>query len=200
MGESLLPFNCPLDSSLESVLKSSLTLATSSSSYWAAFIYLEPIKMLCKPEIPFETTADAEEEEPEICMSSPLAGDIAGSGAGTGTLGSSRSRIWKSKGKAQEAAKKDFIDCLKLLEEKLGDKLFYGGKSLGYMDVVLVPFACWFYTYKTDDNFSKENEFPKLIACVKRCMEKESVSKFLPDPHQVYDYVGVLKKYGVEFW
>ncbi|RWR73557.1 hypothetical protein CKAN_00184800 [Cinnamomum micranthum f. kanehirae] len=31
-------------------------------------------------------------------------------------------------------------------------------------------------------------------------MEKESVSKVLPDPHKVYDFVGDLKnKYGVEF-
>eukprot|EP00268_Persea_americana_P037378 TRINITY_DN36_c0_g1_i2.p1 TRINITY_DN36_c0_g1~~TRINITY_DN36_c0_g1_i2.p1 ORF type:complete len:220 (+),score=41.05 TRINITY_DN36_c0_g1_i2:480-1139(+) len=109
-------------------------------------------------------------------------------------------RIWTSKGDAQEAAKKEFIDCLKLLEGELGDKQFYGGKSLGYMDVVFVPFACWFYTYETEGNFSIENECPKIIAWVKRCMEKESVSKALPDPHKIYDFVvGVLKKkYGVE--
>ncbi|RWR96999.1 glutathione S-transferase 3-like protein [Cinnamomum micranthum f. kanehirae] len=110
------------------------------------------------------------------------------------------SRIWKSKGEAQEAVKKESIDCfLKLLERELEDKPFYGGKSLGYMDVVLVPFACWFYTYETDGNFSIKNEYPKLIAWVKRCMEKKRVSKVLPDPHKVYDFVGVLKKYGVEF-
>ncbi|RWR83604.1 putative glutathione S-transferase parA [Cinnamomum micranthum f. kanehirae] len=74
------------------------------------------------------------------------------------------------------------------------------GKSLMYVDVVLVPFAYWFYTYETHDNFNIENECPKLIAWVKRCMEKESVSKVLPDPHKVYDFVGVLKKYGVELW
>ncbi|RWR82776.1 glutathione S-transferase 3-like protein [Cinnamomum micranthum f. kanehirae] len=60
------------------------------------------------------------------------------------------SRIWKSKGEAQEAAKKESIDCLKLLEGELEDMPFYGGKNLGYVDVVLVLFACWFYTYETD--------------------------------------------------
>ncbi|RWR93337.1 putative glutathione S-transferase parA [Cinnamomum micranthum f. kanehirae] len=88
------------------------------------------------------------------------------------------SQIRKSKGEAQEATKKESIDCLKLLEGELEDKPFYGGKSLGI-----------------------ENECPKLIALVKRCMEKESVSKVLPDPHKVYDFVGdLMKKYGVEFW
>ncbi|XXG74753.1 hypothetical protein AAC387_Pa07g3393 [Persea americana] len=107
--------------------------------------------------------------------------------------------IWKSKGEAQEAAKKEFIDCLKLLEGELGDKPFYGGKSFGYMDVVFVPFACWFYAYEREGNFSIENECPKIIAWVKRCMEKESVSKVLPDPHKIYDFVGILKKKnGVE--
>ncbi|RWR76072.1 putative glutathione S-transferase parC [Cinnamomum micranthum f. kanehirae] len=102
-------------------------------------------------------------------------------------------------GEAKEAAKKESIDCLKLLEGELEDKSFYGGKSLGYVDVVLIPFACWFYMYEIDGNFSIENECPKLIAWVERCMEKESVSKVLPNPHKVYDFVGVLKKYGVEF-
>ncbi|RWR81901.1 acetylornithine aminotransferase, mitochondrial-like protein [Cinnamomum micranthum f. kanehirae] len=109
-------------------------------------------------------------------------------------------QIRKSKGEAQDAAKKDSIDCLKLLEGELENKPFYGGKSLGYVDVVLVPFTCWFYMYETDDNFSIENECPKLIALLKRCMENESVSKVLLDPHKVYDFVGDLKnKYGVEF-
>ncbi|RWR84990.1 putative glutathione S-transferase parA [Cinnamomum micranthum f. kanehirae] len=107
--------------------------------------------------------------------------------------------IWKSKGEAQDAAKKESIDCLKLLEGELEGKPFYGVKSLGYVDVVFVPFACWFYTYETNNNFKIENECPKLIALVKRCMEKETVSMVLSDPHKVFDFVGDLKKCGVEF-
>ncbi|RWR82840.1 putative glutathione S-transferase [Cinnamomum micranthum f. kanehirae] len=97
------------------------------------------------------------------------------------------------------AANKKCIDCLKLLEGELEVKLFYGGKSLGYVDMVLVPFVYWFYTYETDDNFSIENECPKLIALAKRCVENESVSMVLPDPHKVYDFVENLKKYEIEF-
>ncbi|RWR74397.1 putative glutathione S-transferase parC [Cinnamomum micranthum f. kanehirae] len=108
--------------------------------------------------------------------------------------------IWNSKGEAQEVANKVSIDCLKLLEGELEDKPFYDWKSLGSVDVVLVPFACWIYTYEIDDTCSVENEYPKLITLVKRCMDKECVSKVLPDPHKIYDFVGDLnKKNGVEF-
>ena len=81
---------------------------------------------------------------------------------------------------------------MKLLEGELGDKPFYDSKSLGYVDVVLVLFNCC-YMYETDGNFSIENECPKLIAWVKRCMEKESVSKVLLEPQKVYDFVSILK-------
>ncbi|RWR94847.1 putative glutathione S-transferase parA [Cinnamomum micranthum f. kanehirae] len=102
------------------------------------------------------------------------------------------SRIWKSREEAQEAAKKESFDYLKLLEGELEDKSFSGGKSLGYVDAVLVPFACCIHTYETDGNFSIENECHMLIALVKRCMENDSVFKVLPDPHKVYDFVGDL--------
>ncbi|RWR78167.1 putative glutathione S-transferase [Cinnamomum micranthum f. kanehirae] len=100
-----------------------------------------------------------------------------------------------------ETVKKEFIDCLKPLEGELKDKSFYGSKSLWYVDVVLVLFDCWFYAYESDVNFSIENEHPKLIVLVERCMEKESVSKVLLNAHKIYDFVGDLKKKcGVEFW
>ena len=71
----------------------------------------------------------------------------------------SGSRIWRSKGDAQKAAKKDFIDCLKLLEVELGEKPYFGGYSLGFVDVALIPFACsWFYTYETFGNFNVEGD------------------------------------------
>ncbi|RWR85348.1 putative glutathione S-transferase [Cinnamomum micranthum f. kanehirae] len=73
------------------------------------------------------------------------------------------SRIWKSREEDQEVAKKKFIYYLKLLEGELGDEPFYGGKSFGYVDVVLVSLSCWFYTYETEGNFNIENECPKIL-------------------------------------
>ncbi|XP_022749363.1 probable glutathione S-transferase [Durio zibethinus] len=108
-------------------------------------------------------------------------------------------KIWTSKGEEQETAKKEFIESLKLLEGELGDKPYFGGENLGYVDVVLVPFYSWFYAYEKCGNFSIEAECPKLIAWAKRCLEKESVSKSLPDQEKVYHFVLQLKKLlGIE--
>ncbi|KAI3465989.1 hypothetical protein Pfo_022652 [Paulownia fortunei] len=108
-------------------------------------------------------------------------------------------RIWSTKGEQQEAAKKEFIESLKLLEAELGDKPYFGGDNFGFVDVALIPFYSWFDAYETCGNFSIEEHCPKLIEWGKRCMEKESVSKSLADPKKVYDFVlGLKKKYGVE--
>ena len=108
------------------------------------------------------------------------------------------SRIWKNKGEAREEAKKEFIDRLKVLEGALGQKQYFGGESFGYVDVAFIPFACWFYAYEKHGNISVEEECPKLMAWVRRCMKRESVAKVLLDSHKVYEFLGVLKKFGIE--
>ncbi|XXG68298.1 hypothetical protein AAC387_Pa06g1416 [Persea americana] len=56
------------------------------------------------------------------------------------------SRIWRNKGHAREAATKEFIENLKLLEGELGEKPYFGGESFGFMDIVLISYYSWFYT------------------------------------------------------
>ncbi|OAY28878.1 probable glutathione S-transferase [Manihot esculenta] len=103
-------------------------------------------------------------------------------------------KVWTTKGEEQEAAKKEFIEALKLLEGELGNKPYFGGENIGYVDVALVPFYSWFYAYETFGNFSIEAECPVLIAWAKRCLQKESISKALPDPKMVYDFILMLKQ------
>ncbi|EXB27067.1 putative glutathione S-transferase parC [Morus notabilis] len=112
---------------------------------------------------------------------------------------SSGRRVWATKGEEQEAAKKEFMETLRLFEVELGDKPYFGGESFGYVDVSLVAFYSWFYAYETFGNFSIEEECPRLIAWAKRCMEKESVYKSLPDEKKIFEFVIQLrKKFGIE--
>ncbi|XP_057451316.1 glutathione S-transferase 3-like [Lotus japonicus] len=103
-------------------------------------------------------------------------------------------KMWLSEGEEHEAGKKELISIFKLLEETLGDKSFYGGDTFGFLDLGLIPFYTWFYTFETFGNFKMETECPKLMDWVKRCMQKETVSKTLPDEKKVYEHVlGMLK-------
>lgn len=108
-------------------------------------------------------------------------------------------RIWKTKGEEQEAAKKDLIDVFKVLEGELGEKPYFGGENFGFVDVSLVTFSSWFYTYEKHGNFSIEEHCPKLVEWAKRCKERESVSKSLADPEKIYEIVLIIKKhFGIE--
>ncbi|CAL9016753.1 unnamed protein product [Prunus brigantina] len=104
-----------------------------------------------------------------------------------------------TKGEEQEAAKKEFLECIGLLEEKLGDKPYFGGETLGFVDVALIPFYSWFYVYEKFGNFSIEAEQPKFYAWAKRCMQKESVSKSLADQKAIYDlFLQRMKARGID--
>ncbi|KAL0320543.1 UNVERIFIED_CONTAM: putative glutathione S-transferase parC [Sesamum radiatum] len=102
--------------------------------------------------------------------------------------------VWMGTGEVQETAKKDIIESLKLLESELGEKPFFGGNIFGFVDVSLIPISSRFYALEKCGNFSLADECPKLVSWAKRCMERESVSKSLPDQYKVYDLAMYLKK------
>ncbi|URE36900.1 glutathione s-transferase [Musa troglodytarum] len=64
------------------------------------------------------------------------------------------------KGEAQEAAKEEFIEILRLLEGELGDKKYFGGDAFGFVDIALVPLTTWFYSFETYAGFSVEEAVP----------------------------------------
>ncbi|XP_074311223.1 glutathione S-transferase U19-like [Silene latifolia] len=108
-------------------------------------------------------------------------------------------KVWTTKGEEQEAGKKEFIEHLTILEKQLGDKPFFGGDSFGYVDVTLIPFYSWFYALETEGKFTIEESNPKIIEWAKRCMQRESVAKALPDEKKVHGFLLELKKMlGIE--
>nr|AAF22647.1 glutathione S-transferase/peroxidase [Solanum lycopersicum] len=108
-------------------------------------------------------------------------------------------KLWTTKGGEQETAKKDFIECLKVLEGALGEKPYFGGGNFGCVDIALIGYYSWFYAYESYANISVEAECPKFVAWAKNCMLRDSVAKSLPDQHKVCEFVKVLRqKFGIE--
>ncbi|KAA8524950.1 hypothetical protein F0562_011412 [Nyssa sinensis] len=104
-----------------------------------------------------------------------------------------------STGEVQEGARKELIECFKLLEAELGAKPYFGDETFGLVDIALIPVHCWFYAFKMFCNLNMAVECPKIVAWDKRCMKKESVSKTLVDQHKFYEFLlGLRKKHGVE--
>ncbi|XVF71021.1 hypothetical protein PTKIN_Ptkin12aG0001000 [Pterospermum kingtungense] len=102
--------------------------------------------------------------------------------------------IWRSKGEAPVEAKKEFIEILKQLEEGLGDKDFFGGDKFGFVDIIAIPLTSWFYAIEKFGKFKVENECPKFSGWMKRCLQRESVGKVVPDPEKVYEFVIMFRK------
>ncbi|KAI4333373.1 hypothetical protein L6164_018196 [Bauhinia variegata] len=108
-------------------------------------------------------------------------------------------RTWAGKGEDQQAAKSEFIECLKLLESELGNKLYFEGDHFGLLDIALIPITCGFYTYEKLYKFSVEKECPRVMEWVARCNQRESVSKTLPDPNKLFDFVlNIRRRFGIE--
>ncbi|CAI0440777.1 unnamed protein product [Linum tenue] len=108
-------------------------------------------------------------------------------------------KLWTTKGDEHKSATEEFIGYLKTLEAELGDKPYFGGEKMGYVDVTMIPFYSWFHTFEVSGNFSIESHCPKLVAWAKRCMQHESVSKTLPEPEKIYEFVLQMKKrLGIE--
>ncbi|CAI9286686.1 unnamed protein product [Lactuca saligna] len=104
-------------------------------------------------------------------------------------------KLYTRKGEEHEAARKEFMDSLKLIEGELGDKPYFGGESFSYVDLCLIPFHSWFHAYETYGKLNIQQNFPKLIAWGKRCFQnKKSVSNTLPDSLKVLAFVEYFRK------
>ncbi|KAF2303289.1 hypothetical protein GH714_016384 [Hevea brasiliensis] len=104
-----------------------------------------------------------------------------------------------SSSESREAAEKELIEDFKVMEGELGKKPYFGGETFGFVDIAFIPSYRYYYGHETLGNFNLVEELPKLAAWVKRCLQRESVSKSLHDPNKVYEFISELrKKRGLE--
>ncbi|KAF8042223.1 hypothetical protein BT93_A0751 [Corymbia citriodora subsp. variegata] len=105
-------------------------------------------------------------------------------------------KIWRTNGEEREVGTRDFIETLKQLEEALGERNYFGGEgdAFGFVDIIAVGMASWFHAYEKFGGFKVEDHCPKLSAWLKRCKQRESVRKVLPDPEKVYEFLLMFRK------
>ncbi|XP_021729373.1 probable glutathione S-transferase [Chenopodium quinoa] len=103
-------------------------------------------------------------------------------------------KIWTQKEVIEHDEKKDFINFLMLFEEKLADKPYFGGNNFGYLDVALIPNYGYICTYGMFTKLNISVECPKLNAWAKRCMERDSVKKYVPNELKINEYVLEIRK------
>lgn len=103
-------------------------------------------------------------------------------------------KVWQRQGDEAEAAKKEFIETLKLLEGVLGDKDYFGGEAFGIVDLTLIPMTSWFCVYEHYGGFKVEAETPKLAAWIKKCREIKTVSTGYAQPDKVLDFVHMMRE------
>lgn len=103
------------------------------------------------------------------------------------------------RGEELEVVNKEFFELFKIFQIEFGDKFYFGGNKFGFVDIVLIGFYCWFFVYEKFGNYSMELECLELMVWGKRCMQRESVVKFLFDLERVIGYVLYFKKlFGFE--
>ncbi|KAI4302564.1 hypothetical protein MLD38_038293 [Melastoma candidum] len=106
--------------------------------------------------------------------------------------------VWFIKGEHEDGAKEELMEVLKLLESELGEKAYFGGDRLGYLDVSFFPYYLSIHqlenTVESRLGGEMEANLPKLEGWMKRCMLRESVSSVLPDLNKLSDYIRQLRK------
>ncbi|MCO5583250.1 hypothetical protein L7F22_037159 [Adiantum nelumboides] len=102
----------------------------------------------------------------------------------------------------REQGKKDFIEVLETLDGALRDVFgggpFFGGQSVGLVDIALAPFLCWFGVYEALGEFKvwEVAKCPHLSKWAEAVWEVPSVKEALSiaPPHKVVEYVQAMKK------
>ncbi|KAI5057357.1 hypothetical protein GOP47_0027372 [Adiantum capillus-veneris] len=105
-----------------------------------------------------------------------------------------------SQGEQREQGKKDLIEVVERLDGALRDVFgggpFFGGQSIGLVDIALAPFLCWFEAYEALGEFKiwEDAKCPELAKWAEAVWEVPSVKEALAPPSKVVEFSHVLRK------
>ncbi|PUZ52998.1 hypothetical protein GQ55_5G018800 [Panicum hallii var. hallii] len=105
--------------------------------------------------------------------------------------------VW-SEGETQEESAKESKENLALLEEQLKGKRFFGGDSIGYLDIAACGVAHWLSVLEESAGVSlmSEDEFPALRRWAEEYASDEAIKRCLPDRDRLLaHYVANRDKY-----
>lgn len=101
--------------------------------------------------------------------------------------------IFRKKGEELKVAIDSAVECLATLEEALGslgkEPPFFGGATVGYVDIIMGPLVAWFPAMEALGGFKIPftDRFPLLHAWVE-ALKGSSIASVLPEPEKVTEF------------
>lgn len=88
------------------------------------------------------------------------------------------------------------VSCLKLLEDYLEDKPFFGGDEIGYVDIALGSRLAWFKVVEEVENVKllDEERLPNLVKWAERFWLNDRVNGVMPEHNKLVEYCKVLQE------
>ncbi|XP_043696299.1 probable glutathione S-transferase [Telopea speciosissima] len=101
--------------------------------------------------------------------------------------------LWKffiTSGEEQAVATKESLELLRTIEEQglIGDKKFFGGETIGYVDLVFGVLAHWFGVMEdiVGVQLIEPHSFPRLHAWIQNFKQVPLIRDNLPDRDQIF--------------
>ena len=98
--------------------------------------------------------------------------------------------VYSTGKKEQEQGIEESVEALKILENELQDKKFFGGESLGFVDIAAVYVAFWVPLLQDVGglNIFTSEKFPKLYKWSQELLNHSFVKENLPPRDPLFAY------------
>ncbi|KAJ3682079.1 hypothetical protein LUZ60_014652 [Juncus effusus] len=100
---------------------------------------------------------------------------------------------------AKEAKITETMSMLEVLEEAFKKfskgKPFFGGDTIGFLDVTLGCYLAWFKTVEKlcEHKFLDETKFPELVEWAERFLSADCAKEVTPEVQKIEEYITVIK-------